>query len=173
MTRPDRISARTGVGLLAAPILVMLVLLVFLPPDGTERAAWAQFIGRFHPLVVHLPIALILLVPVMEVVGRDRPLPISARFGTLCACPCPHQRHRSVDPRMVPRSKRRFFWAAGHSAHVGRSVTYNARLAMLGLARARWSAAGHLSDRPCGRRRRSSLDGLPRWPSFAGRTSPD
>jgi uncharacterized membrane protein len=75
MTRPDRISARTGVGLLAAPILVMLVLLVFLPPDGTERAAWAQFIGRFHPLVVHLPIALILLVPVMEVVGRDRRFP--------------------------------------------------------------------------------------------------
>ena len=45
---------------------------MFLPPDGTERATWAQFIGRFHPLVVHLPIALILLVPVMELVGRDQ-----------------------------------------------------------------------------------------------------
>ena len=75
MTLPNRLSASTGVGLLAAPILVLLVLLVFLPPDGTERAAWAQFIGRFHPLVVHLPIALILLVPVMELVGRDQRFP--------------------------------------------------------------------------------------------------
>ena len=72
MTLPSGISSRAVVGLLAAPILVLLVLLVFLPPDGTERATWAQFIGRFHPLVVHLPIALILLVPVMEVVGRDQ-----------------------------------------------------------------------------------------------------
>src|SRR5260370_514019 len=75
MTLPNRLSASTGVGLLAAPILVLLVLLVFLPPDGTERSAWAQFIGRFHPLVVHLPIALILLVPVMELVGRDQRFP--------------------------------------------------------------------------------------------------
>jgi uncharacterized membrane protein len=72
MTLPNRISARTGIGLLGAPILVLLVLVVFLPPDGAERATWAQFIGRFHPLVVHLPIALILLVPVMELVGRDQ-----------------------------------------------------------------------------------------------------
>ena len=75
MTLSNRISARIGFGLLTAPILVLLLLLVFLPPDGSERAAWAQFIGRFHPLVVHLPIALLLLVPVMEVVGRDPRFP--------------------------------------------------------------------------------------------------
>ena len=75
MTLPNRLCASTGVGLLAAPILILLVLLVLLPPDGTERSAWAQFIGRFHPLVVHLPIALILLVPVMELVGRDQRFP--------------------------------------------------------------------------------------------------
>jgi uncharacterized membrane protein len=75
MILSNRISVRTVVGLLAAPILVLLVLLFFLPPDGTERATWAQFIGRFHPLVVHLPIALILLVPVMELVGRDQRFP--------------------------------------------------------------------------------------------------
>src|SRR5882762_8424002 len=79
MTLPNRISARTGVGLLAAPILVLLVLLVFLPPDGNERAAWAQFIGRFHPLVVHFPIALILLVPILEVAG------LNSRFSYLRA----------------------------------------------------------------------------------------
>lgn len=53
------------------PILVLVPLLVFLPPDGSERATWAQFLGRFHLLTIHLPIALILLVPVMEVVGRN------------------------------------------------------------------------------------------------------
>jgi uncharacterized membrane protein len=52
-------------------VLVVPLLLVLLPPDGGERATWAQFFGRFHLLAVHLPIALILLVPVMELVGRD------------------------------------------------------------------------------------------------------
>lgn len=75
MTLFNRIPTRIGLGLLAAPILFLLVLVVLLPPDGTERATWAQFIGRFHPLVVHLPIALILLVPVMEWVGRDPRFP--------------------------------------------------------------------------------------------------
>ena len=69
---PDRISSRTAIGLLAAPILILIALLVFFPPDGTERATWAQFIGRFHPLAVHLPIALVLLVPVFELLGRDQ-----------------------------------------------------------------------------------------------------
>jgi len=50
-------------------ILVALVLVVFLPPDGGERASWAQFIGRFHPLAVHFPIAFLLLVPILELLG--------------------------------------------------------------------------------------------------------
>src|SRR5437867_1060408 len=52
-------------------ILVVMILLAFLPPDGNEHAEWMQFIGRFHPLAVHLPIALVLLVPIFEVVGRS------------------------------------------------------------------------------------------------------
>jgi hypothetical protein len=55
-------------------ILLLSALFVVLPPDGQERAAWAQFIGRFHLLTVHFPIALILLVPVLELAGRDRRL---------------------------------------------------------------------------------------------------
>lgn len=71
-------SLRTRLGLLAlAPILLLVALLVLLPPDGVERAEWAQFIGRFHLLVIHFPIALILLVPVLEIAGRTR------RFGDL------------------------------------------------------------------------------------------
>src|SRR5215472_13470971 len=60
-----------------ASIVLLFALLVFLPPDGAERAAWAQFIGRFHPLAVHFPIALILLVPLLELTGRIQRLPDS------------------------------------------------------------------------------------------------
>src|SRR5437879_2039176 len=67
-----RVPGQSRLGLLAlVPILIVLVLLVFLPPDGNERAQWAQFIGRFHPLTVHFPIALILLVPILELAGLN------------------------------------------------------------------------------------------------------
>jgi uncharacterized membrane protein len=67
-----RISGQLRLVLLALPfILIAVVLVVFLPPDGNERAEWAQFIGRFHPLAVHFPIALILLVPILELAGLD------------------------------------------------------------------------------------------------------
>jgi hypothetical protein len=46
------------------------VIVYFHPPDGRGHAAWLQFIGRFHSLVVHLPICLIVLVPVLEVMAR-------------------------------------------------------------------------------------------------------
>lgn len=67
-----RISGQFRLGILTLiPILAVLALLVFLPPDGNERAEWAQFIGRFHPLAVHFPIALILLVPILELAGLN------------------------------------------------------------------------------------------------------
>jgi uncharacterized membrane protein len=63
--------------LMLAPILVVTTLVTFLPPDGKERADWVQFIGHFHPMLVHFPIALFLLAPVLEIAGR------SARFAHL------------------------------------------------------------------------------------------
>src|SRR6516165_8660290 len=60
-----------------AAILLVTALVAFLPPDGRECANWMQFIGRFHPLVIHFPIALFLLVPIFELVGR------TPRFGHL------------------------------------------------------------------------------------------
>jgi uncharacterized membrane protein/mono/diheme cytochrome c family protein len=61
------------VGAITAGIVV-----VFLPPrffflDGRSHADWLQFLGRFHPLVVHLPIGLILLLPLLELAGTRRP----------------------------------------------------------------------------------------------------
>jgi hypothetical protein len=66
---------RLRLGLLALGFILLLsALFAFLPPDGQERAPWAQFLGRFHLLTVHFPIALILVVPLLELAGRDRRL---------------------------------------------------------------------------------------------------
>lgn len=57
--------------------LVLILALVLLPwlvkLDGKSHADWEQFLGRFHPLAVHLPIGLLVLVPVLEVAGKSRP----------------------------------------------------------------------------------------------------
>ena len=69
-------SARQLFGLITlAPILVLLSLFLFSPPDGNERTQLLQFFGRFHPLSVHLPIALLMLVPLLELAGRNRRFP--------------------------------------------------------------------------------------------------
>ena len=77
MTFPVRQAPwRLRLGLLAlALILLLSTLLALFPPDGVERASLAQFIGRFHLLTVHLPIALVLLVPVLEWAGRNPRFP--------------------------------------------------------------------------------------------------
>lgn len=57
--------------LLGIPPLVVLSALARLrPPDGREHAPLIQFAGRFHPLVVHFPIALLALALLMEAAGR-------------------------------------------------------------------------------------------------------
>jgi hypothetical protein len=55
-----------------APILLLIDLLLFFPPDGVQRSDWVQFIGGFHLLTIHFPIALVFLVPVLEIGGRSR-----------------------------------------------------------------------------------------------------
>src|SRR5215467_381442 len=74
LTEPNRGGffgqTRFGFAMLA-PILAATALVAFFPPDGNERAHWIQFVGRFHPLMVHFPIALFLLVPVLEIGGRN------------------------------------------------------------------------------------------------------
>lgn len=62
--------------LLCAIGLFVVIALAFValkaPPDGLERGQLRQFLGRFHPLVVHLPIALVLLVAALECAGLFR-----------------------------------------------------------------------------------------------------
>jgi uncharacterized membrane protein len=55
-----------GAGLWVA----LAVLARQMPPDGHERGEFGQFLGRFHPLLIHVPVALLLLIPAMEIAGR-------------------------------------------------------------------------------------------------------
>ncbi len=60
-----RSAASAGLILVAA----LAALAWCLPPAGREYALAAQFLGRFHPILVHLPIGLLVLVPVLELAG--------------------------------------------------------------------------------------------------------
>src|SRR5215813_12798753 len=71
-----RILERLSFGVIAAALLLLLATLLLLaPPDGVERAPLLQFVGRLHPLSVHFPIAVLLIVPLFEILGRKRSAP--------------------------------------------------------------------------------------------------
>jgi uncharacterized membrane protein len=60
--------------LVALAIGVQLILLPWVfKLDGKPHANWQQFLGRFHPLTVHLPIGFLVLLPVLEIAGMSRP----------------------------------------------------------------------------------------------------
>ena len=52
---------------------ILLVMLPFaVPLDGRPHADGLQFLGRFHPLLVHLPIGMLVLLPLLELAGATR-----------------------------------------------------------------------------------------------------
>lgn len=55
----------TSAGLIALPEILKL--------DGKPHADWQQFLGRLHPLAVHVPIGLLVLLPVLEIAGARKP----------------------------------------------------------------------------------------------------
>src|SRR4029077_7042601 len=62
-------TSRTRLVLCGAGFLVATVFAILLrvaPPDGVERGELSQFVGRFHPLAVPLPITLVLLAAALE-----------------------------------------------------------------------------------------------------------
>jgi mono/diheme cytochrome c family protein len=76
-----------GIKLIWAASFLVSITLLILPfvfkLDGKTHADWQQFLGRFHPTVVHLPIGLILLVPLLELAGRYRPALLEAAMFVL------------------------------------------------------------------------------------------
>lgn len=74
----DRLLPRSRIvrALWLAALLLSLVLLLLpwlIKLDGQPHADWQQFLGRFHPLAVHIPIGLIVLLPLLEIAGIFRP----------------------------------------------------------------------------------------------------
>ncbi len=68
-TRPG--PCRAAGAILAAVLWAALIVAARqFPPDGRERASLCQFLGRFHPLLVHGPVAFLVLVPLLELAGR-------------------------------------------------------------------------------------------------------
>ena len=82
-------SPKFGIPAAAALAIFLLALPWLLPLDGKPHGALQQFLGRFHPLAIHLPIALLLLLPLLEIAGRTRPaLRDAAAFILPCAALC-------------------------------------------------------------------------------------
>jgi len=69
--RRARLIPRLWIGAGCVGISILLLPLFF-PLDGKPHADWLQFVGRFHPLVVHLPIGLIVILPLVEFAGTRR-----------------------------------------------------------------------------------------------------
>ncbi len=67
-----RLAKWVWIASLTVSFMLLLVPVIF-KLDGRPHADWEQFLGRFHPLIVHLPIGLVLLVPLLEVAGAHRP----------------------------------------------------------------------------------------------------
>ncbi len=75
----------------AIAFLAVSVALILLPEviqfDGRPHANWEQFLGRFHPMVVHLPIGMLVLLPILEIAGaRKHALREAAEWVLGLAC---------------------------------------------------------------------------------------
>jgi len=66
--RHERIKRLVALVIAAELLLLPWVMRI----DGKPHADWEQFLGRFHPLAVHLPIGLLVLLPILEIAGASR-----------------------------------------------------------------------------------------------------
>jgi uncharacterized membrane protein len=69
----QRIRTLSSQWLRTLGLSVFLVMLPFaVRLDGQPHADWLQFLGRFHPSLVHLPIGMLVLLPFLEIAGITR-----------------------------------------------------------------------------------------------------
>jgi uncharacterized membrane protein len=73
---PNATDNRPGPSRLARalpPFVIWLAFSIFVrtfPPDGREHGNLGQYLGRFHVVLLHAPLVLLLLVPILELVAR-------------------------------------------------------------------------------------------------------
>jgi len=67
-----RLARPAWLRVISAAILLLALPFVF-RLDGHAHSDWLQFLGRFHPALLHLPIGLIVLVPALEIAGAKQP----------------------------------------------------------------------------------------------------
>lgn len=94
MTPLHRLEARLhalsfgqSVGLVAAANLLLVALALLLPPDGNERGpALLSILGNFHILALHIPAAVLLIVPLFEFFERhEQATPTVRRLSVFSA----------------------------------------------------------------------------------------
>lgn len=68
--RNQNLSVQWRFTLFASAFLLLLPFIFRL--DGQSHADWLQFFGSFHPLLVHLPIGMLVLLPILEFAGGTR-----------------------------------------------------------------------------------------------------
>jgi len=58
---------------IAAVSTFVLMCLLFVPLDGKIDNTFLFFLGRFHPLILHLPIGALIILFFMEIINSTRP----------------------------------------------------------------------------------------------------
>jgi mono/diheme cytochrome c family protein len=94
--RLHALTFRQAIGLVAGANLLLVALAVLLPPDGAERGpAVLSILGNFHILALHIPAAVLLIVPLFEFFERHehatatvRRLSVFSAAGTWGAVLC-------------------------------------------------------------------------------------
>ncbi|MEY3391567.1 MAG: hypothetical protein RLZZ322_415 [Verrucomicrobiota bacterium] len=94
--RLHSLALRQAVGLVAGANLLLVALAFLLPPDGAERGpAILSILGNFHILALHIPAAVLLIVPLFEFFERHeqatatvRRLSVFSAAGTWGAVLC-------------------------------------------------------------------------------------
>ena len=58
---------------IAITFTVLLFGLLLIPLDGNTDNTFLFFLGRFHPIILHLPIGALMVLLLMEIINKFRP----------------------------------------------------------------------------------------------------
>jgi uncharacterized membrane protein len=136
------LSRTKRLALVLPPVVLwsgLLYLLIRHPPDGREHGNLGQFLGRFHPLMVHLPVAILVLVPLMELLGRKTTLAhLRLAAGSLLSLAALVSYFTALDGWLLA-------WSGGYR---GRDVTFHMWIGVAFAAACGLAARARCADAP-------------------------